>query len=344
MDEFVARLDPDSFHSYPKVIESIDTLYRWYFSPHAVTNLSALEQVRDPCIAWIASSHCPVNGVQFQAFIHPNFGEWNTTIERALIHVFDTPFVDSDARITFLRALILDGPSNARIAALNLFRWKNWRSSDSEKWHRLFSSPVLGVVLEQSVKSEDFPIYSLLRQMPQFRWFYDEFAQANGLDWLLLIALNSVHYSDRTSENYVLTGILVDQIVFSTVNRDVQVPLTFSYYYLQSISQSHNPQDDYGLPSLHSALVWAFDNSINVHDSQGRAESSSPFAFGPLVMPVEVVRSFNFVNDLSDEEWEDWVTKLKVLMMGVSLGGLEPGPLQDRSRFCRDPDGLCGRI
>ncbi|PVF90815.1 hypothetical protein CPB86DRAFT_559424, partial [Serendipita vermifera] len=212
MDEFVARLNPDEFHFYSKSIQLIDTLEKFHIDLDANANLNALVQVRDPCLAWITAWHCPVD-VQFQAFIHPNSIEWNPTIEQELIHVFryypgTQAIVDSDARITFLRALLLDGPSNARISALNLFRWVDWLSSDDKRWHRLFASPVLGVILEQSVNSEEFAISSLLTQMAKFTWFYDEFSEANGLDWLPLIPLNALSHMDRIPDHHVLTEIL----------------------------------------------------------------------------------------------------------------------------------------
>ncbi|PVF90769.1 hypothetical protein CPB86DRAFT_573242, partial [Serendipita vermifera] len=194
MDGFLTRLDPQSYHFYSKSIWLVDSLRQFRIDLHANAKSNALAQVRDPCLAWIASWHCPVD-VQFQVFIDPNFLEWNATMEQELIHVFEyypaSPIVDSDARIRFLRALILDGPSNACIAALNLFHRGDWLSSDDEKWHQLSASPVLGLLLEQSVKSEEFSIFSLLTKMTKFQWFYDEFSQANGLDWLPLIPLNA---------------------------------------------------------------------------------------------------------------------------------------------------------
>ncbi|PVF96426.1 hypothetical protein CPB86DRAFT_874976 [Serendipita vermifera] len=354
MDEFVTRLDPHSFHFYSNAIWLINTLVKFHFDLDASANLNALAQVRDPCLAWIAVCHCP-DDFQFQAFTHPNFSEWNTIIEQEVIRVFDSylhllPIVSSDARIRFLRALILDGPSNARIKALNLFRWGYWPTSYDERWHRLFACPVLGVILEQSVKSEEFPIRSILTQMAKFQWFYDELSQANGLDWLPLIAFNAIHGEDIRFLDNALAEILVNHILSSAANQEVIAPLSCSYHYLQSMGQCHNSSDHHRLANLRVTFVWVLNNSIKVHDSQDTAESSAPLLFDPPILEREDwptvgdVRSFDFVNDMSDEEWDDWVTRLKVMIMGVSLGGLKPGPLQDRNRFCRDPDGLCGRL
>ncbi|PVF92404.1 hypothetical protein CPB86DRAFT_819657 [Serendipita vermifera] len=153
---------------------------------------------------------------------------------------------------------------------------------------------------------------------------------------------------DRIPDHHVLTEILVDHILSSTASRDVQVPLSSSYRYLQSIGQSYNPRHYYGLDNLRTTLLWVLNGATKVHYSQTRPDLSSSLVFDPPVLErfdwstSGDVRSFNFVNDISGEEWEEWVAGLKVMIMGISLGGLKPGPLQDRNRFCRDPDGLCG--
>ncbi|PVF92406.1 hypothetical protein CPB86DRAFT_877907 [Serendipita vermifera] len=352
MDEFLTRLDPQSFHLYPNTIQFIGAIYKLRVNMDVRANSNALAQVRDPCLAWIAIWHCRKD-VQFQALTRPNFSEWNPTMEQGLIHAFGAlPFsiFYSDAQITFLRALIPDGPSKARITALNLFRWDDWESSNDEKWHRLFASPVFLVILKQSVASEELHILPLLTQMAKFQWFYDEFSQANGLDWLPLIALNAIHTEYLVPSDNALAEILVDHILSSAVNQDVVAPLSCSYHYLQSIGQSCNPRNHHILDNLRTTIVWLLNNSIKVHETQYPAKSSSPLVFDPPVLEREDwptvggVRSFNFIKDMSGEEWEDWVTRLKVMIMGASLGGLKPGPLQERNRFCRDPDGLCGRL
>ncbi|PVF92409.1 hypothetical protein CPB86DRAFT_791186 [Serendipita vermifera] len=356
MDEFVTRLGPDSFHFYPKAIQFIDAFSKLICDIDEGANMNVLEQVRDPCIAWISSWDCP-NDVQSQALMDPNFSEWNETIEQELIHLFYsyTPsagiIVDSDARITFLRALLLDGPSNARIAALNFLHWDRWRPSDSEKWHRLFASPILSVILEQSVTPTEFPIcFVLERIVISHSWFYDEFSQANGLYWLPLIVLNALPPWDQMPRCYALTEILVDHILSSTASRDIQVPLSTSYYYLQSIGQSHDPENYPRLFNLQTTLLWALNSATKIHNSQTHLKSSSSLVFDPPALEREDwptvgdIRSFDFVKDLSGEEWENWVTGLKVMIMGASLGGLNPSPFQDRNRFYRDPDGLCGRV
>ncbi|PVF97749.1 hypothetical protein CPB86DRAFT_815321 [Serendipita vermifera] len=119
LDAFVTRRSPHP-RLYSKTIRFIEYLFSSF---RYDIDRTSLAQVRDPCIAWIISLHCP-DDVQFQELIHPNFSEWNPTIEQAFIHLFNPrplsvrTILDSDARISFLRALILDGPSNARIKTL----------------------------------------------------------------------------------------------------------------------------------------------------------------------------------------------------------------------------------
>ncbi|PVG03064.1 hypothetical protein CPB86DRAFT_869977 [Serendipita vermifera] len=354
LDNFVTRLSPP-VHFYSKVACFIDILDKIRSDLDRSANLNLLGHLQDPCLAWIASWLHP-KYVQFQPLSHPDFGEWDATIEQGFVRVLDpnssttSRILNSDARITFLRALILDGPSNARIGALDCFYWYRRVPFADEKWHRLFASPILGVILERSVKSEEFPILSILSNMTEFPWFDDEFSQANGLDWLPLIALNAIHPRDRRLLNNVLAEILVDHILSSRANRDIRAPLSSSYHYLQSIGQRRNPQDHDGLANLRTALLWVLDESTEAHDSHERTNESSPLVFDPPILErvgwprLKNVRSFEFIKDMSDEEWEDWVTRLKVMIMGVSQGGLKPGPFQNRNRFCRDPDGVCGRM
>ncbi|PVF90853.1 hypothetical protein CPB86DRAFT_821014 [Serendipita vermifera] len=122
-------------------------------------------------------------------------------------------------------------------------------------YHRLLASPILSIALEQSVKSEGFSICSLLRGMVDFRWFCEEFSRANGLDWLPLIALNTLPTQGRAPRDGTLTEILVDQILSSTANRDIQATLSSSYHYLQSIGHRRKPQHHDRLVNLRTALL-----------------------------------------------------------------------------------------
>ncbi|PVG03048.1 hypothetical protein CPB86DRAFT_724598 [Serendipita vermifera] len=370
LDAFVTRLPPHSSHSYSNVIRFIERLPGDFDRINDGSELQALMQIQDPCIAWVVSWYCPSN-VRFQALGHPDFSRWNDMIENEVIRLFNTPFdmwvalVDSDDRITFLRSAILDGPPNVRAGALDsLSRYESIFGND-EKWRRLFASPILGLIFESVVKWNKYYIRGLLYNMNRHQWFYEEFRQANGLDWLSHIALNDVppsdllpHFDLDATPSYegicpsdVLTETLIDQIISSSANSDVQVPLSSSHCYLQSLTQSsakfYYESDGHYLINLRTALLWILNNSIKVHDSK---DSLSPSIFSPPTLErgdwpvVRDVRPFNFIKSMSGEQWQEWVERLDVLIMGTSLGGLKPGPLQNKNRFCRDPDGVCGSI
>ncbi|CAG8452974.1 9391_t:CDS:2, partial [Acaulospora colombiana] len=351
LDDFVTRLPPSSFHFYSQVVRFIDD-FGSASRLEGSTDFGPLVHVRDPCIAWVISWLCPSH-LQFQALIHTEFSKWNDIIEHEVVRllnkdsdVLNTSF-ESDAQITFLRAIALDGPSNVRIGALSCLARGNWKQK-ADKWHQVFASPMLRLILEQSANSGGFTIHSLLRQLANDEWFYEEFSEANGLAWLPLIAQNDIYTEDQSLKENILTEILIDQILFSTANRNVQVSLLSSYHYLQSIGQTWTQIGDqsHRLPNLQAALIWVLNHSIKLHNSKILAASSFSLIDQPNLErynwpTVGEVRSFSFIKDMSDEEWQEWVARLRVLIMGASLGGLKPGPLQNRGRFSRDTDGLC---
>ncbi|PVG03063.1 hypothetical protein CPB86DRAFT_779957 [Serendipita vermifera] len=350
LDDFLARLPPHSFHFYSEVIHFIHRFVEVSIGVRDSFRFKALMGVRDPCLAWIISWQCP-SDFQFHALIKPNVDGWNRAVEHEITNLLYAysgrrhTIVDSDSRIAFFRAILLDNPSNAHTRILEILTRCEWRSSDAKKWQALLALPMLSVIFEESTKSDVFSIRSLFIQIVQFQWFYEEFHRANGLDWLLRIAQNGIHPDDRLLKNDILTEILVDEILFSAVSQDIQVPLSMSYRYLQSVGESA-PQTQYesniqGLANLKIALLW-------VHDSKDRAELSSrrvliPANLERLYWPSHgKIRSFRFVSDMSNKQWQKWVERLKILIMGTSLGGLRPGPVQNGSRFFRDPDGVCG--
>ncbi|CAG8452991.1 9392_t:CDS:2 [Acaulospora colombiana] len=105
LDDFVTRLPPSSFHFYSKTVHFIKYFIK-YPTPFDRSNSRTLAQVRDSCLAWIISWRCP-SDVQFQGLIHPEFGNWNDTIEREVNNLFKMDLLEldddvkSDARISF---------------------------------------------------------------------------------------------------------------------------------------------------------------------------------------------------------------------------------------------------
>jgi hypothetical protein len=213
--------------------------------------------------------------------------------------------------------------------------------------------------------------------MIRYRWFYNQFSQANGLKWLPLIALNGTEmrggatsvrdrtiWTDHILDNVTLQDLLIDQIIFSSANEQINPPLVSLYSYLQSIGTRAAQDPDSSSESsrqiiLRHALSWVLDNSIKTRTSIGDTQDSIPvfdhesFHFAKVGLrklyrykwssPGDI-RSFNFVKDMSNEDWEEWVVRLRVMIMGSRLNGLRSGPTYEDHRFFRDPDGICGSL
>ncbi|PVG03049.1 hypothetical protein CPB86DRAFT_793958 [Serendipita vermifera] len=357
LDDFLARLPPTSSHFYSKISLFVQKFVKEIVGDRFSWN--ELARVRDPCIAWILSWRCPFD-IQFEALVNPNFSSWNDMVEHEITGLFHADFlisgnmVDSNARISFFRAIMLDGPSNPRTSALRELPYFFWFDIDDSKCHQLFASPVLGRILEFAAKPNSFSVDYLLREIVQYRWFYGEFRRANGLDWLPLIALNNTHPGDRILLNDILAEVLVDQILSSAASQDIRAPLLSCYHYLESLGQiparSLYESNGQGQSNLQRTLLWVLTESVKICNSEGYFESLLPVVSRPPLLNRRFwpafgeVRSFDFVRDLSDEEWHEWVARLKVLIMGATLGGLKPCPVQNKNRFSRDPDGVCSLV
>jgi hypothetical protein len=110
------------------------------------------------------------------------------------------------------------------------------------------------------------------------------------------------------------------------------------------------------LANLRDTLIWVLQTATKTRNEDSSHESNKgpeldnlPFATiahrkvqtHGLAYPGQV-RSFEFTRGMSDEEWEEWSTRIKTMIMGVRLGGLGCGPVYAVHRFVRDPDGTCG--
>ncbi|PVG03070.1 hypothetical protein CPB86DRAFT_493291 [Serendipita vermifera] len=137
LDDFLARLPPHSSHFYSNVIRFVERSLGSSGHAENSSDLDGLTQVRDPCLVWIVSWQCP-NDVQFDLLTNPNFISWNDAIEDEFIRLFSIyklgNIEDSDARIHLIRAIILDGPSNACFGILgHLNTYIFGKLSDNEK-------------------------------------------------------------------------------------------------------------------------------------------------------------------------------------------------------------------
>jgi hypothetical protein len=198
-----------------------------------------------------------------------------------------------------------------------------------------------------------------------FSWFYEQFTMANGLEWLSCVGL-----SDPWSCSIILR-LLVDQIIFETATPHLHTALECSYICLQTLRGARFLplvlDDDRSMDSrlmvrgdelanLRKTLIWVFQTATKTRSEDGPHELSKepeldnlPFAtiahqkvqMHGLASPGQV-RSFEFTRGMSNEEWEEWSTRIKTMIMGVRLGGLGCGPVYAVHRFVRDPDGTCG--
>ncbi|CAG8453009.1 9393_t:CDS:2 [Acaulospora colombiana] len=201
LDDFLDRLHPHSFYFYSKVIRFIHHFVGVYVGVYDSSKFNVLMQVRDPCLAWIVSWQCP-SDFQFQALINPNVRSWNDTIVHEIVDLLYAhsgrrhTIVESDSRVAFCRAIILESSSSARTKVLEGLARYEWRSNDTNG------------AKKESSNSDVFSIRSLLIQIVGFQWFYEEFHRADGFNWLLCIANGGMRPDNRLLKNDILTEIL----------------------------------------------------------------------------------------------------------------------------------------
>jgi hypothetical protein len=220
----------------------------------------------------------------------------------------------------------------------------------------VLSAPVLNRILEYYKKSDDITMGYILKNISYLSWFHEQFTIANGFNCLPNIGL--ANYENRDT----ILEFLVDQIVFESTIPDLNGPLECTYMCLQTLHPAELPigstidQDfettDVELLKLRDALIWVLEKAAKVREDV----SLPPLAGEPEVPAFATIgirrieenicpgriRSFEFARKLSREEWEEWSRSVKVLIMGVSLRGLGPGPVHGANRLSRDPDGICG--
>jgi hypothetical protein len=151
----------------------------------------------------------------------------------------------------------------------------------------------------------------------------------------------------------------VDQIIFESTSPDLNGPLECTHMCLQSLRPAEFTIDSIIDPNLgmkellnlRDALIWVLKKAAKARD-----QVSIPALEGELEVPAFAtigirrqkhdsslgrIRSFEFVRELSRDEWDEWSSSVEVLIMGTSLYGLGCGPVHGASRPSRDPDGIC---
>jgi hypothetical protein len=220
----------------------------------------------------------------------------------------------------------------------------------------VLSAPVLNRILEYYKKSDDITMRYILKNISYLSWFHEQFTIANGFNCLPNIGL--ANYENRDT----ILEFLVDQIVFESTSPDLNGPLKCTYMCLQTLHPaeltigSTIDQDfettDIELLKLRDALIWVLEKAAKARDDvslpplAGEPEAPAFATIGIRRTEENIspgrIRSFEFARKLSREEWEEWSSSVKVLVMGVSLHGLGCGPVHGGYRLSRDPDGICG--
>jgi hypothetical protein len=195
----------------------------------------------------------------------------------------------------------------------------------------------------------------ILNRISHRSWFPERFTISNGLNCLPNIGLGAYENRDTILE------LLVDQIVFESTSPDLNGPLKCTHQCLQTSCPDELTIDSTIDPSfgttgnellyLRSALVWILETAakartqVSLPALEGEFEVSAFATIGirryEHTESLGWIRSLEFARDMSSEEWEEWSSSVKVLVMGASLRGLGCGPVHGVYRPSRDPDGIC---
>ncbi|CAG8741640.1 15457_t:CDS:2, partial [Acaulospora colombiana] len=146
--------------------------------------------------------------------------------------------------------------------------------------------------------------------------------------------------------------LLVDQLVFESAAMDISGPLECVHMCLQNpkgiaseplFYMAYNLDDQGEISHLRKALMWVLHNATAMRHAEGPPSPSEKDTVVPEFAVLAVrraeqsgsaspgrLRSFEFVKNMSDEEWEEWSARIKSMVMGINLRGLEPGPIHDQ--------------
>jgi hypothetical protein len=179
-------------------------------------------------------------------------------------------------------------------------------------------------------------------------------SDANIIEWFPLIVLYRPEQSSKILE------ALINQIILSQGFEDIDIPSECLYCCLMAITSEESILQDVG-----RALSWTLNRAEYMRDPQSNQDVGDAMDILKLVtigrrekhflggihgnekqmegvdVPPFELRGFDFVQDTPDEEWTEWNTRMKILVLGTKLNGLKHGPSYNKDRFSRDPDGVC---
>ncbi|PVF90905.1 hypothetical protein CPB86DRAFT_803216, partial [Serendipita vermifera] len=359
IDEYLSR--SISLERYYEIISCVTSVLSEHdpCTPEASLR-ETLIHIKDPVISFWIAQHCPEDW-EFEALVNPDSRKWNKDVGHALSLIGLCKM--------FLRTIIIDGPPSIRQYVVRILELL---SMNEEEWLQILSSPALNNILEWYHNGGYGYNGDILNRVSRFSWFNDQFRIANGLSWLSRIGLSDPRLT------CVVLQLLVDQIIFESANMDINGPLECSFICLQTLrgfspidrgdnnsgwndelsdgisegsSDRNDDSDGQELSHLQEALMWILHNATTMRNTGALPPSDGDFK-APEFATIAIrkvedglaspgqPRSFEFVKDMSDEEWEEWSGRIKSMVMGINLGGLEPGPMYARHRFLQDPDGV----
>ncbi|PVF91768.1 hypothetical protein CPB86DRAFT_820226 [Serendipita vermifera] len=217
--------------------------------------------------------------------------------------------------------------------------------------------------MESFEKTGDFSC-PLLLKISYFEWFTDLFSNDSDILWVKVTT--NVNSADLTR----ISEFLMDQIVFSNSMEHLQFWIKSTRGYLQGMAlreaTTSNARRHIGpgntltpngfVDVLREVLLWVLKRSIasrSIEDGGPEADND----LGDLERIATESRrtartedgnqvymkaqKFDFIPALSEQEWGEWIASIKLVLTGMSLGGLGMDPVLGSSRHARDPEGIC---
>jgi hypothetical protein len=201
-----------------------------------------------------------------------------------------------------------------------------------------YSAPVLDRLFEHFVGHDGSP--DCLIPIFQQSWFYKELASVDTLRWFPLVVLYNPEHTSK------ILQVLINQTVFSQGIEFIGIPLESLYHILLVIASRRR-----FLRRATEILSWVMAHAGYTRDPQVNQGPDRSIDILKLVtinqrdegigIPPMELRNFDFVTNMSDEEWAEWTTRIKILILGTMLGGLKYGPGYSKVKYIRDPDGVC---
>jgi hypothetical protein len=204
-----------------------------------------------------------------------------------------------------------------------------------------YSVPVLDRLFEHFVAHDGSP--SGLVPIFEQPLFHRELVNVDTLRWFPQIVLYKPEHTPKILE------VWINQTVLSQGIEDIDILFESLYRILLVVTPVQRI-----LRRVRKALYWIMIRAEHTHSPYVNQDQDEPINILKLVTidleaewvdgigapPIEL-RNFDFVTNMSDEEWAEWTTRIKILILGTRLGGLKYRPGYSKVKYIRDPDGVC---